>query len=71
MRDTTTQQQEGKTMKNDKLDIIASTFEDETQAIFDECISNDIFRKLVINNSTKEIGAIVELLTEYANNNLI
>jgi len=58
-------------MKNDKLDLIASIFEGETTAIFNECIADDIFRGLVISNSTKEVDVIAELLTEYANNNLI
>ena len=36
--------------KNDKLDLIASIFENETFASFDVCCEDQDFRKLVIDH---------------------
>ena len=57
--------------KNDKLDLIASIFENETFASFDVCCEDQDFRNLVIKNAMKPTSEIVNILTNYANENLI
>lgn len=58
-------------IKNDKLDLIASIFENETFVSFDVCCEDQEFRNLVIENSLKPTSDIVKILTDYANDNLI
>ena len=57
--------------KNDKLDLIASIFENETFASFDVCCEDECFRDLVIKNAMKPTSEVVSILTNYANENLI
>tara|TARA_Y100000592_G_scaffold29590_1_gene47231 strand:- start:1519 stop:1707 length:189 start_codon:yes stop_codon:yes gene_type:complete len=57
--------------KNDKLDLIASIFENETFASFDVCCEDQDFRKLVIDHAMKPTSEVVSILTNYANENLI
>ena len=57
--------------KNDKLDLIASIFENETFASFDVCCEDKSFRDLLIKNALKPTSEIVSILTNYANENLI
>lgn len=57
--------------KNDKLDLIASIFENETFASFDMCCEDQDFRNLMIKNAMKPTSEVVSILTNYANENLI
>ena len=57
--------------KNDKVDLIASIFENETFVSFDVCCEDESFRDLVIKNAMKPTSEIVNILTNYANENLI
>jgi len=61
----------GTKAKNDKLDLIASIFENETFASFDVCCEDESFRDLVIKNAMKPTSEVVSILTNYANENLI
>ena len=58
-------------MKNDKLDLIASTFENETFSSFDLCAEDASFRKLLVNNAGRPLNDITRILVNYANENLI
>ena len=58
-------------MKHDKLDFIAGVFEGETLSSFDLCTQDKGFRSLVVEHATKPIDQVVELLVDYANENLI
>ena len=58
-------------MKNDKLDLIVSTFENETFSSFDLCAEDASFRKLLINNAGRPLNDITRILVNYANENLI
>lgn len=55
----------------DKLDHIALLFENETCSIFDECLSDKAFSKIIIDNSLEDTNDIVKKLCDYANNYLI
>ena len=57
--------------KNDKLDLIASIFEGETSSSFDVCCEDLDFRNLMIKNAMKPTSEIVQILSNYANENLI
>jgi len=57
--------------KKDKLDLIASIFENETCASFNVCCEDESFRDLVIKNAMKPTKEIINILTNYANENLI
>ena len=57
--------------KNDKLDLIASIFEGNTYASFDMCCEDLDFRNLMIKNAMKPTSEIVQILSNYANENLI
>ena len=57
--------------KNDKLDLIASIFEGNTYASFDVCCEDLDFRNLMIKNAMKPTSEIVQILSNYANENLI
>ena len=57
--------------KGDKLDIVAMGFENKTTAIFDECLSDDDFHQLFLDNACESIDIIVAKLSEYAESNLI
>jgi len=58
-------------MKNDKLDLIVSTFENETFSSFDLCAEDASFRKLLVNNAGRPLNDITRILVNYANENLI
>ena len=57
--------------KNDKLDIIASMFENETFAEFNLCCEDETFKQLLLDNCKKPINDVVSILTNHANNYLI
>mgnify|MGYP003154503853 CR=1 FL=1 len=57
--------------KGDKLDIVASGFENRTTAIFDECITDEGFRKLFIDNASESTSFLINTLSDYAESNLI
>ena len=57
--------------KNDKLDIIASMFENETFTEFNLCCEDETFKQLLLDNSKKPINDVVSILTKHANNYLI
>ena len=57
--------------KGDKLDIVASGFENRTTAIFDECITDEGFRKLFIDNASESTSFLISALSDYAESNLI
>ena len=61
----------GVARKGDKLDIVALSFENNTTAIFDECLSDQGFKDLFIANATESIDNLVSILSTYAENNLI
>ena len=61
----------GMKAKNDKLDLIASIFEGETLSSFDMCCEDQEFRSLMIKNAMKPISEVVQILSNYANENLI
>ena len=58
-------------MKHDKLDFSASLLEGETSSSFDLCTQDKGFRSLVVEHATKPLDQVVELLVDYANENLI
>ena len=58
-------------MKNDKLDLIVSTFENETFSSFNLCAEDASFRKLLVNNAGRPLNDITRILVNYANENLI
>jgi len=68
---TLIKQNEVNKMKHDKLDFIASVFEGETLSSFDLCTQDKGFRSLVVEHATKPLDQVVELLVDYANQNLI
>jgi len=53
------------------LDIVASGFENRTTAIFDECITDEGFRKLFIDNASESTSFLISTLSDYAESNLI
>ena len=55
----------------DKLNNIALLFENETCAIFEECLSDKVFSKIIIDNKSEDTKNIVKKLCDYANNYLI
>ena len=55
----------------DKMDHIAALFENETCSVFDECLSDKTFSKIIINNSLEDVEYIVKKLCDYAHENLI
>ena len=57
--------------KLDKLDIIASMFENETLAPFNLCCEDEKFKQLLLDNCKKPINDVVSILTNHANNYLI
>ena len=61
----------GMKAKNDKLDLIASIFECNNCASFDMCCEDQDFKNLMLKNAMKPTGEIVQILSNYANENLI
>jgi hypothetical protein len=61
----------GMKAKNDKLDLIASIFEGNNCTSFDVCCEDLDFRNLMIKNAMKPTSEIVQILSNYANENLI
>ena len=61
----------GMQAKNDKLDLIASIFEGNNCASFDMCCEDQDFRNLMLKNAMKPTGEVVQILSDYANENLI
>ena len=57
--------------KLDKLDVIASMFENETFAEFNLCCEDETFKQLLLDNSKKPINDVVLNLSNHANENLI
>jgi hypothetical protein len=57
--------------KNDKLDLIASLFEATTTADFNLCCEDEQFKKLLIKNAMKPSIDIVNILSDYAERELI
>jgi len=57
----------------EKANYVASIFEGETYSSFDLCCEDEIFKNLFINGvkSDKSIIDIANVLTNYANENLI
>ena len=55
----------------DKMDHTAALFENETFAMFDECISDKTFSQIILDNSLEDVKDIVKKLCDYANENLI
>ena len=47
------------------------TFENRTMAIFDECLQDETFFQMFVDNSLEEIEVIVSKLSKYAKTNLI
>jgi CRISPR/Cas system-associated endonuclease Cas1 len=58
-------------MKFDKLDMIASIFEGETCANFNECLSDEIFKQIVKDNASLPAINVANKLIDYANGELI
>jgi|TARA_R110000744_G_scaffold181079_3_gene300125 hypothetical protein len=58
-------------MRLDKVDIVAMQFENRTMAIFDECLQDETFFQMFVDNSLEEIEVIVSKLSKYAKTNLI
>ena len=57
--------------KGDKLDIVAMGFENRTTAIFDECLTDNNFKQLFIDNALESVEVLVSKLSDYAESNLI
>tara|TARA_R110000772_G_scaffold194455_1_gene305204 strand:+ start:507 stop:728 length:222 start_codon:yes stop_codon:yes gene_type:complete len=62
---TTTNNSPG--FKGDKLDLIASIFEARTGYVFDDCISDKTFSRIVVDHADEPARLIAVRLGQYAN----
>ena len=60
-----------KTNTSNKLNIIASMFENETGANFNECQSDSAFNKIILNTCNEDMQTINKKFVDYAHLNLI